>query len=296
MAGKQNWGKIGDMAALIQSARDRGVDVTADQYPYVAGMTGLQMTLPPKYLEGTHQEVVTRLKDPKNREEVRKMIADGVPGWEDHVQGTGGWHGVMVAAVQKSQNKQYEGKRMDEIAQAMGKDPLDALCDLLISEDTFPDAIYFAMSEQDVRTAMQQPWVGVGSDGVAVDPDMKFMGRPHPRFYGTFPRILGRYVREEKVISLPEAVRKMTSLPAQIIGLSDRGLLRSGMAADVVIFDPATVGDKATFEEPSQYPVGIPFVIVNGTVVIDQGKHTGALPGQVLYGRGKHARKTASGQ
>jgi N-acyl-D-amino-acid deacylase len=296
MAGKPNWGKIGDMAALIQAARDRGIDVTADQYPYVAGMTGLQMTLPPKYLEGTHQEVVTRLRDPKNREEVRKMIADGVPGWEDHVQGTGGWHGVMVAAVQKPQNKQYEGKRMDEIAQVMGKDPLDALCDLLISEDTFPDAIYFAMSEQDVRTAMQQPWVGVGSDGVAVNPDMKFTGRPHPRFYGTFPRILGRYVREEKVISLPEAVRKMTSLPAQIIGLSDRGLLRSGMAADVVIFDPATVDDKATFEEPSQYPVGIPFVIVNGTVVIDQGKHTGALPGQVLFGPGKHARRTASPQ
>jgi N-acyl-D-amino-acid deacylase len=294
MAGQQNWGKIGEMAALIQSARDRGIDVTADQYPYIAGMTGLEMALPPKYLEGTHQEVVIRLRDPRSREEIRKMIADGVPGWENHVQGTGGWHGVMVAAVQKPENKQYEGKRMDEVAKAMAKEPVDALCDLLISEETFPYAIYFAMNEQDVRTAMQQPWVGIGSDGVAVNPEMAFMGRPHPRFYGTFPRVLGRYVREEKVISLPDAVRKMTSLAAQITGLSDRGLLRPGMAADVTIFDPATVSDKATFEEPSQYAVGIPYVIVNGTVVIDQGKHTGALPGQVLYGRGKRATSTGA--
>ena len=153
------------------------------------------------------------------------------------------------------------------------------------------------MSEDDVRTAMKEPWVGIGSDGVAVNPEMKFMGRPHPRFYGTFPRVLGRYVREEKAVSLPDAVRKMTSLPAQIVGLSDRGLLRPGMAADIVIFDPATVADKATFEEPSQYPAGIPYVIVNGTVVIDQGKHTGALRGRVLYGRGKRMQGgVASGQ
>jgi N-acyl-D-aspartate/D-glutamate deacylase len=169
----------------------------------------------------------------------------------------------------------------------MGKDPVDALCDLLISESTYPYAIYFAMDEQDVRTAMQEPWVGFGSDGVAVNPDMRFAGRPHPRFYGTFPRILGAYVREQKVISLPDAIRKMTSLPAQITGLSDRGVLRPGMAADITIFDPKTVSDRATFEQPSQYPIGIEYVIVNGTVVIERGTHTGALPGRVLYGRGR---------
>jgi len=294
MAGKQNWGKIGEMAAIIQAARDRGLDVTADQYPYIAGMTGLQMTLPPKYLEGTHQEVINRLKDAAARDEIRTLIENGVPGWEDHVQGTGGWHGVMVAAVQNPENKKFEGKRMDEVAKIKGKDPVDALCEVLSSEETFPYAIYFAMDEADVRTALQQSWVGIGSDGVAVNPEMKFMGKPHPRFYGTFPRVLGEYVREEKVITLTDAVRKMTSLAAQITGLTDRGLLRPGMAADITIFDPGTVRDKATFEDPSQYPVGIPYVIVNGTVVIDDGKHTGALPGHVLYGRGKNQHKVSS--
>ena len=289
MAAKQNWGRIGEMSAIIQAARDRGLDITADQYPYIAGMTGLQMTLPTKYLEGTHQQVIDRLKDSAARDEIRKLVETGAPGWENHVQGAGGWHGVMVAAVQKPENKQFEGKRVDEVARIMGKEAVDALCDLLISEETFPFAIYFEMNEQDVRTAMQEPWLGFGSDGVAVNPDMKFMGRPHPRFYGTFPRVLGVYVREQKVLSLPDAIRKMTSLPAQIAGFSDRGLLRPGMAADVAIFDPETVSDKATFEDPSQYAVGVSYVLVNGTVVIDQGQHTGARPGRVLYGRGKLA-------
>lgn len=286
MAGHENWGKIGEMAAIIQAARDRGIDVTADQYPYIAGMTGLQMCLPPKYLEGSHQQVIDRLKDPKSREEIRKLIASGLPGWYDEVPASEGWHGVMVMSVQNPENKQYQGKRMDEVAQMMGKDPVDAFADLLISEKTFPYAIYFQMSEQDVRTALREPWVGIGSDGLAVSPEMKFMGQPHPRFYGTFPRVLSEYVREQKVITLPDAIRKMTSLAAQITGLTDRGLLRPGMAADIVIFDPQKVRDTATFADPAQYPDGIPYVIVNGTVVIDGGKHTGALPGRVLYGRG----------
>jgi N-acyl-D-aspartate/D-glutamate deacylase len=169
----------------------------------------------------------------------------------------------------------------------MGKDPVDALCDLLISEEGSADAIYFSMSEADVRLAMQQPWVGIGSDGTAVNPDLKFVGKPHPRFYGSFPRVLGYYVREQKLLTLADAIRKMTSFSAQITGLTDRGLLRPGMGADIVIFDPKTVRDKATFEYPHQYPVGIPYVIVNGVVVLDKGQHTGAKPGRVLYGRGK---------
>lgn len=287
MSGRQNWGRIGEMSAMIQNARDRGLEITADQYPYIASMTGLQMVLPTKYLEGTHQEVVDRLKDTKARAEIGRLIDNGAPGWENHVQSTGGWHGVLVASVQKPANKQYQGKRMDEVAQLMRKDPLDALCDLLVSEDVFPSAIYFTMGEQDVRGAMREPWLGIGSDGSAVNPQMEFMGKPHPRFYGTFPRVLGHYVREEKVLSLPEAVRKMTALSAQIVGLSDRGVLRPGMAADIAIFDPDTVSDKATWENPAQYAVGIPYVIVNGRVVIDHGRHTGALPGRILYGRGK---------
>jgi len=287
MNGQANWGHMAGLIELIQAARDRGLDITADQYPYTAGMTSLQQCLPPKYLEGTADQVVARLKDPKARDEIRTAIAHGLPGWDNNeVKDCGGWHGVMLASCQRPENKQYEGKRMDEVAALMGKDPVDALCDLLIAEHGTPMAIYFSMSEADVELAMKQSWVGIGSDGAAVNPTMAFMGRPHPRFYGTFPRVLGVYVREKHVLTLPDAVRKMTSLPAQIIGLQDRGLLRSGMAADLAIFDPRTVRDRATYEDPSQYPAGIRYVIVNGVVVIDQGEHTGAKPGRVLRGRG----------
>ena len=288
MDGKENWGHMAAQIEVIQAARDRGVDITADQYPYLAGMTSLKQCLPPKYLEGTADEIVARLKSRAAREEIRRDIIEGLPGWDNNeVKAVGGFHGVMLASVQKSENKKYEGKRMDEIAGMMGKDPVDALCDLLISEGASPYAIYFGMSDPDVDLAMKQPWLGFGSDGVAVNPDMAFMGKPHPRFYGTFPRVLGVYVRERHVLTLPDAIRKMTSLAAQIIGLTDRGVLRAGMAADITIFDANTVKDKATFENPMQYPVGIPYVIVNGVVVINKGEHTGARPGRVLYGRGK---------
>ncbi len=288
MDGKHNWGQMPAQVALIQAARDRGVDVTADQYPYIAAMTGLEQCLPPKYLEGTLDQRVSQLKDPRVRDEIRNAIDAGLPGWEDNeVKNVGGWHGVLVASLQEPANKQYEGKRMDEVATMMGKDSLDALCDLLVSEGGSAEAIYFSMSDADVEEAMRQPWVGVGSDGTAAAPAMTFLGRPHPRFYGTFARVLGFYVREKKVLALPDAIRKMTSLPAQITGLTNRGLLRPGMAADITLFDPKTVSDKATFEEPMQYAAGIPYVIVNGTVVIDQSEHTHARPGRVLYGRGK---------
>lgn len=286
--GRNNWGQMPEQVAKIQAARDRGVDITADQYPYIAGMTGLEMCLPPKFLEGTSEQIVERLKDPKNRAELRRAIETGLPGWGDNeVKSVGGWHGVLVASLQKPENKKFEGKRMDEVAKLMGIDPLDALCDLLISEGGAAEAVYFGMNPADVEFAMKQPWVGVGSDGVAVTPQMEFIGRPHPRFYGAFPRVLGYYVREQKVLPLPEAIRKMTSFSAQINGLSDRGLLRPGMAADITVFDPATVADKATFENPLQYSVGIEYVVVNGTVVLSKGEHTGAKPGRVLHGRGR---------
>jgi len=281
--GHANWGRMPELVKLIQAARDRGLDITADQYPYLAGMTRLEQCLPPKYLEGTADQVVARLKETKARTEIREAINKGLPGWDNNeVKDCGGWHGVMLAGCQRPESKKYEGQRMDEVARMMGKDPVDALCDLLIAEHATPMAIYFSMNEADVELAMQQPWVGIGSDGAAVNPSMAFMGRPHPRFYGTFPRVLGVYVREKHVLTLPDAVRKMTSLPAQIISLPDRGLLRPGMAADIVLFDAQTVKDRATFEDPSQYPVGIPYVIVNGVVVVDRGEHTGAKPGRVL--------------
>ena len=288
MDGKPNWGHMIDKIRIIQAARDRGIEVTADQYPYIASMTHLEQCLPPEFLEGSLEHRVELLKNRKVREEIRRDITHGLPGWvNNEVQSTGGWHGVMVAAVDKPEDKQYEGKRMDEVAKAMHTDPVNALCNLLVNEGGTAYAIYFSMSEPDVELAMKQPWVGVGSDGAAVSPAMVFAGKPHPRFYGTFPRVLGAYVRERHVLTLADAVRKMTSLPAHITGLKGRGLLAPGMAADITIFDPQTVSDKATFENPLQYPVGIPYVIVNGVVVIDTGRHTGAKPGQVLYGRGK---------
>jgi len=288
MDGKKNWGHMVDQIKIIQAARDRGIDVTADQYPYIAGWTHLEQCLPPKFLEGSLAHRVELLKDPKVREEIRRDIAHGVPGWTNNeVESTGGWHGVMVSAVMKPEDKKYEGKRMNEVAGMMHTDPVNALCNLLVNEGGTAYGIYFVMSEADVELAMKQPWVGVGSDGVAVNPSMAFVGKPHPRCDGTFPRLLGVYVREKHVLTLADAVRKMTSLPAHIVGLKDRGLLAPGMAADITIFNPQTVSDKATFENPFQYPVGISYVIVNGVTVIDNGQHTGAKPGQVLYGRGK---------
>jgi N-acyl-D-amino-acid deacylase len=286
--GRNNWGRMAQQVERIQAARDRGVDITADQYPYIAAMTGLEMCIPPKYMEGTSEDFVARLKDPKVRAEIRRAIEGGLPGWGDNeVKSVGGWHGVLVAALQKPENKKYEGRRMDEVAKAMGKDPLDALCDLLISEGGSAEGVYFGMNAADVELAMKQPWVGIGSDGSAVNPGMVFIGKPHPRFYGTFPRVLGYYVREQKVLTLAEAIRKMTSFSAAVTGLPDRGLLRPGLAADITVFDPATVTDRATFENPLQYSVGIQSVIVNGTVVLNKGEHTGAKPGRVLFGRGK---------
>ncbi len=293
VVGKSMWGRMESIAAHIQAARRRGVEVTANQYPYVASMTGLRMALPLKFLKGTTVEFVERLKSPQVRREIRDAITNGLPGWESNRVGdSGGWKGVLVASVNKPENKKYEGKRMSEVAAEMKKDPVDALCDLLVSEEGRVSAIYFAMSEADVRLGMQQPWVSIGSDGSAVNPSMSWVGKPHPRWYGTHPRVLGRYVRVEKVLTLPDAIRKMTSLPAQILGFDDRGLLKPGFAADIVVFDPETVLDQATFEDPHQYPVGIETVIVNGQVVIDQGNHTGARPGRVLYGGG---RRTSCG-
>lgn len=284
---KQLWGQMASRIAQIQQARDEGLDVTANQYPYTASWTNLAQCLPPKFLEGTLAHRVELLKKPESREEIRRDIANGVPGWTNNeVRSAGGWHGVMVSAVQKPEDKKYQGKRMDEVARMMHTDPVDALCDLLVTEGGSAFAIYFVMSESDVDLAMKQPWMGIGSDGAAVNPQMKFAGVPHPRFYGTFPRVLGVYVREKHVLTLPDAVRKMTSLSAHITGLTDRGILAPGMAADIVIFNPKTVADRATYQDPFQYPVGIPYVIVNGMVVIDNGRHTGARPGRVLRGRG----------
>jgi len=292
VTGQKNVGRMKEVIGLVEAARARGVRVTADQYPYVASSTSLTATIPPWAQDGGTDKLIARLKDPKVRARIRKEMENTNPSWESRYQSAGTWQNVQLAAIGRtggaadagaSPNRKYEGMRVAEAARQAGKDPFDFVFDLLIEERGSIGCVYFIIDEGDLALAMKQPWVAVGSDGSALATDGPLRaGVPHPRNFGTFPRVLGRYVRELKVIPLEEAIRKMTSLPASILGLGDRGSIKEGMWADLVMFDPATVADKATFEDPFQYPVGIDTVLVNGTVVLDEGKHTNARPGKVL--------------
>ena len=292
VTGQKNFGRMKEVIEIVEAARQRGIRVTADQYPYVASSTSLTATIPPWAQDGGTDRLIARLKDPRERARIRREMENTNPSWESRYQSAGTWQNVQLAAIGRtrggtsdavSPNRKYEGKRVAEAAKEAGKDPFDFVFDLLIEERGSVGCVYFIIDETDLALAMQQPWVAVGSDGsaLAIDGPLR-AGVPHPRNFGTFPRVLGRYVRDLKVIPLEEAVRKMTSLPASILGLTDRGAIKPGQWADLVIFDPATVADKATFENPFQYPVGIDTVIVNGTVVLDEGKHTNARPGKVL--------------
>ena len=292
VTGQKNFGRMKEVIELVEAARARGIRVTADQYPYVASSTSLTATIPPWAQDGGTAKLVERLKNKQERARIRKEMENTNPTWESRYQSAGTWQNVQLAAIGRtrggtndpvSPNRKYEGMRVAEAAKQAGKDPFDFVFDLLIEERGSVGCVYFIIDEADLALAMKQPWVAVGSDGsaLAIDGPLR-AGVPHPRNFGTFPRVLGRYVRELKVIPLEEAIRKMTSLPASILGLADRGTIKEGQWADLVIFDPATVADKATFEDPFQYPVGIDTVLVNGTVVLDEGKHTNARPGKVL--------------
>ncbi len=284
VSGKNSWGKIGEAIAQINAARARGVEVTADQYPYIASSTGLTARLPDWASDGGTRKLLERLRDPAQREKIRVATAESM------ARSGNDWKAAIVARMRTDANKKWEGKSIADVALALNKPEFDTVADLLLEEGGNVGMVYFAMHEDDVRLAMQQPWVSVGSDGSALnmDPSSRLSsGKPHPRSYGTFPRVLGRYVREQKVITLENAIRKMTSLAAQQMGIHDRGLLRKDMKADVVIVDEAKVIDKATFENPHQYGEGIDVVIVNGKVVLENGQHTGERPGVVIFGPGK---------
>jgi N-acyl-D-amino-acid deacylase len=283
IADRRLWGRMKVVCDLIEQARSRGIKASADQYPYVAGQNNLVALVPPWAMEGGRDRMLARLKNPVERRRIEKDLYAGIPGWFNHYLAMSGWEGCLVASVRTDANKKYEGKSIAEIAQLSGRKPADAVFDLLIDEQGSVPAVYFLMSEEDVRDAMQQPWVSIGSDGAAVRPDgVLGSGKPHPRWYGTFPRVLGKYVREEHVLTLPEAIRKMTSLNAEKLGIEDRGLLRAGRKADITVFDPDRVADRATFENPHQYPVGIEYVIVNGVPVIEKEQHLGTKPGRIL--------------
>ena len=298
IADKALWGRMPEVIDMIDKARAEGLDIRANVYPYTAGQNNLRAIIPPWAHDGGNEEMLKRLRDPKLRARMRKDILNGLPGWYNHYLATGGgWEGMLLVSFSQEKNKPFVGKRMSELIEARGGDPVEVLFDVLLEENGSVRTVYFHHSEDDMQLALKQPYTSVGSDGSAISPDgPRGKMHPHPRWYGTFPRVLGRYVRELKTLELPEAIHKITLMNAEKINIADRGLIKEGYWADVTLFDPETVTDKATFEKPQQYAEGIPYVIVNGAVVLDNYKHTGSRSGMVLRGpgyKGGSARENA---
>jgi N-acyl-D-amino-acid deacylase len=285
---KANWGKMGEVLARLEAARARGIDVTANQYPYVRASNGLDACLPLWVREGGLDKMTARLKDAAQRERIKaEMVDPNVTVWENQWFGSGGGEGVLLVSVLNKDLKKYEGLNLAEIGKRLGKDPRDVVMDFVIADRGRSSCVLSIMSEEDVRTALKHPFVSICTDSEAMAEDGPLAGsKSHPRAWGSFPRILGKYVRDEKLLRLEEAVRKMTSLPASRVGIRDRGILRPGMMADLAVFDPATIRDLATFEDPNHYSVGMRYVFVNGQAVLAEGKITSARPGRALRGPG----------
>jgi dihydroorotase/N-acyl-D-amino-acid deacylase len=286
-AGKHNWGRMPEIVAHIEAARQSGVDISADTYAYPAWFNSFSAFVPPWAHDGGNAKLLARLKDPAIRARLRKEMETRATDWDNEWQEVPGPEAILVSVVHNPQLQSLQGKSLAEIAKLWGKDPIDTVFDLLIQDDAYTYVAVFGMSEPDVSLALMQPWVSVNNDSQGTAPD-GLLGKehPHPRAYGTFPRILRKYVREEKKLRLEEAIRKFTALPAQRMRLVDRGVLKAGMWADVVVFDPETVRDRSTFENPNQLSEGMQYVLINGVPVIDGGKATDSLPGKVLRGSG----------
>jgi N-acyl-D-amino-acid deacylase len=278
--GTVNWWKMPKLFDLVEAAAKRGVAVTADRYPYTAYNTGLSINFPQAALAGGNEAFIKRLQDPAERRRLREetmLKLEGSP-----------WESILLTGLDEAENQRFIGKTLQQAADEVGQDPYEFACDLLIKEKGDVEIVGFGMSEEQTEEILKHPLVMLCSDGSALAPyGPLHQGKPHPRNYGTFPRFLGLYVRDRKALTLAQAVKKMTSMPAAKLGLKDRGTLKPGNFADIVVFDPAKIADRATYTEPEQYPAGIDYVIVNGKVVIDHDNHTGALPGKVLYGPGK---------
>jgi N-acyl-D-aspartate/D-glutamate deacylase len=285
IADEKYWGRMKEVVALIEAARARGVDIQANVYPYTRGNNNLSSIIPPWAHEGGKTQFLARLKDPAQREKMKRDIRTGIDGWYNHFTAVGGDWGRMLISGQGP----FSGLTMDRVIALKTEkldpkpDPLDVLFDLLLENDGSVSTVYAHHTEEDMNLALVQPWCSIGSDGsaYAIEGPLR-QGNPHPRNFGTFPRVLGVYVREKKLLTLEDVVRKMTSLNANRLRIADRGLLKPGMYADVTIFDAGRIIDKATYTEPFQYNEGIEYVIVNGQVVLDRGKHTGAMPGKAL--------------
>jgi dihydroorotase/N-acyl-D-amino-acid deacylase len=285
--GKPRWGSMPNVIGMIQAARDSGQDVSADLYPYVAGGTALASSLPPWVADGGVPKLLERLRDAAVRSRIKEELASEHPNWENLYLGSGGAPGILLSGIENPAFQQYNGKTLAQLANEQGKDPLDAMMDLVLADKAQTGAIYFIASEDDLRYGLKQPWTSIGLDGGETSLDGPlFDPHGHPRAFGSMPRLLGHYVREEHLLPLEQAVRKLTSLPAQRQGLQDRGLLKEGFFADITIFNPATIIDKATYESPTLLSEGIEYVFVNGELEYEEGKLTGAMAGRALRGPG----------
>jgi N-acyl-D-amino-acid deacylase len=289
-AGQPNWGKADAMLAKIEDAQKAGLKITADMYTYTAAGTGLDACLPPWTEDGGYPALFKRLRDPATREKIKAEVQTPTDKWENLYLAAGSPEKILLSGFKSEKLKPLTGKSLAEIAKMRGKDPIETAMDLIVEDESRIDTIYFLMSEENVKKEIVKPWVSFGSDEASQAPEGNFLkSNCHPRAYGNFVRVLGKYARDEKVLTLEQAIRKLSGLPATNLGLDHRGFVQEGMFADVVVFDPATVGDRATFEKPHQYAVGMKHVFVNGAQVLKDGEHTGAKPGRALWGPGKLA-------
>jgi N-acyl-D-amino-acid deacylase len=287
-AGQSNWPKMAQVIAKVEEARRQGLKITADMYTYPAGSTGLSASMPPWVFDGGESASVKRMTDPATRKKIADAIRTPTNDWENLYLAAGSPERILLVEFKNPELKKYTGKTLAEVAKLRGEDPVDAIMNLVVEDHSRVGTVYFMMSEDNIRTQLRLPWVSFGSDAGSMAPEGVFLkSSTHPRAYGNFARVLGKYVRDEKVIPLEEAIRRLSGLPATNLGLDHRGFLQPGMFADVVVFDPQTIADRATFENPHQYAVGMKYVFVNGTEVLKDGEHTGAKPGRALWGPGK---------
>jgi len=273
---------------MINAARRAGLKITADMYMYTAGSTGLNASLPPWTMDGGYEALFKRLENPALRQQIATEVRTPSDKWENLYLAAGSPDRVLLVGFKSDKLKPLTGKTLAQVAKLRGKDPVETIMDLIVEDRSRVGTVYFLMAEENLKKELMQPWVSLGSDAASMAPEGVFLkSSTHPRAYGNFARLLGKYVREERVISLTEAVRRLTGLPATNLGLDRRGFLKIGMFADVVVFDPATIADRATFESPHQYSVGVKHVFVNGVQVLKDGEHTGAKPGRALWGPGR---------
>ena len=287
-SGRENWPKIDDLLSRIEAAQKEGLKITADMYTYTAGGTGLDASLPPWTEDGGYPALFKRLRDPATRAKIKAEVQRPTGAWENLYLDAGGPDHILLAEFKSEKLKPLTGKTLAEVARMRGKDPIDTAMDLIAEDESRIGTLYFIMSEDNVKKEFAKAWISFGSDEASQAPEGVFLkSNPHPRAYGNFARVLGKYVRDEKVIPMKEAIRRLSGLPAANLGLDHRGFLKEGMFADVVVFDPASIADRATYEKPHQYAVGMKHVFVNGVQVLKDGEHTGAKPGRALWGPGK---------